>query len=171
MKAAQIFYLLLLFLRGLQAYDFRMRILQTPIFHFLPDLKLHHIVVLENKNENENIEKGVYTVDFTPIHQSHLKTQLKLLLSYNVPAEVRLRRIDNVNFNETDEIVSEWNSMNERNEYQSEKLSHKTYDRIHNSEIKSFISLAKKWDKSMNVYTHNCQHFSSYAKRIYDSDP
>ena len=171
MKYYYLLYILFSFLRGIHTYNFQMRIIHSPIFNFLPDMKLHHIIVMENKDAMEHNEKGVYTIDFTPIHQSHLKTQLRLLLSYNVPAEIRIRRLDGLLFNDTDKILSKWNSINENNEYQSDKLSTAIYNRIYNFELKTFIALVKKWDKLMNMYTHNCQHFSSHAERIYASEP
>ena len=77
-----------------------------------------------------------YAIDFTPVDQPKIKW--KLLLGKNVKGEVRIR-----------------------NQYLNESLS--SVD----PKIKSIVKKLFIWgEKDMNLYTRNCQHFSSYAKKL-----
>jgi hypothetical protein len=136
------------------------RIIQSSILHFVPSIKLHHIVLLSDKPENY-----VYTLDFTPINQTYPSTLLKMILAQNVPAEVRLRYIDsNIENNET--IIQEWDNMNKVDHNDSTKLSKFVYNKIYDKQLKNIINGAFKWEPYMNLYKHNCQHFSHYVKNI-----
>jgi hypothetical protein len=136
------------------------RILQSSILHFTPSIRLHHIVLLSDKPNHH-----VYTLDFTPINQTHTSILLKLLLARNVPAEVRLRRIEtNMENNQT--IIQKWDTMNKVNEYESVKLSKTVYNNIINKQIQVLVNTAFSWSPYMNLYNHNCQHFSDYVKKL-----
>ena len=154
---------LLLFLLYVISYQSHItfRILQSAVVHFAPSIKLHHIVLLSDKPNNY-----VYTLDFTPINQTHTSTLLKMLLAQNVPAEVRLRYIEtNIEYNET--ILENWNIMNNVNEYSSAQLSKRVYNNIYNKQIKNIVNKAFAWSPYMNLYKHNCQHFSHYVKKTF----
>ena len=73
------------------------KILHSPIVNFLPQLKLHHIIVLSKPNI-----KNIYTVDFSPLYSS----PLKLLLGKTVSAEIRVRNIDLVFDTNDDTIIN-----------------------------------------------------------------
>jgi hypothetical protein len=103
---------------------------KTAIFHFLPQLKLHHIVLV-------NQDKDVLAIDFTPINQTYPATHIKLALGKNVPAEIRVRKI------------KEWN-MEEWTKAQS----------IDINAVSVLANMDKKEWTKMNLYRHNCQHFS-----------
>lgn len=137
----------------------QMKVLHTSILSFAPSLKLHHIVVLSNANE-------VYTIDFTPINQTRARTLLKLLIGLNVPAETRIRRIEDVTFFEEEKIENKWTNMNNIDFIESQKLSDKTYNEIRNTEMKNIIDNIKEWHNYMNLYTYNCQHFSSFVREL-----
>jgi len=157
-----LYYKLLLFLLYVSSYHSHItfRILQSAVVHFAPSIKLHHIVLLSDKSKQH-----VYTLDFTPINQTHRATLLKLLLGRNVPAEVRLRYIEtNIEYNET--ILENWNIMNNVNEYSSAQLSKRVYNNIYNKQIKNIVNKAFAWSPYMNLYKHNCQHFSHYVKQF-----
>lgn len=148
------------------------RILKTSILHFFPSIKLHHIILL-----SENPTHHVYTLDFTPINQTNITTLVKLLVGKNVDAEVRLRYIqtDNNNcngsVNHNNEIdnafVEKWNSMNNLNEKMSKQVTKNTYNNIKNKHIQHIIKSSFLWREYMNLYYHNCQHFSKYMYKIY----
>jgi hypothetical protein len=139
--------------------NIQMKVLKTSMLSFAPFLKLHHIVLLSNSNE-------VYTVDFSPINQSRARTLLKLLIAVNVPAETRIRHIEDVSFFEDEQIEEKWSNMNNIDFIESQKLSDKTYKEINDPEMKNIIDKIKEWNNSMNLYTHNCQHFSSFVSGI-----
>jgi hypothetical protein len=131
--------------------------LQSSILHFAPSIKLHHIVLLSDKSKQH-----VYTLDFTPINQTHRATLLKLLFARNVPAEVRLRYIEtNMENNET--IMQKWSNMINMDEYSSAELTKTIYNKIYDEKIKNIVDRAFAWSPHMNLYNHNCQHFSHYV--------
>ena len=133
------------------------RILQSSILHFAPSIKLHHIVLLSDKPKQH-----VYMLDFTPINQTHKATLLKLLFARNIPAEIRLRYIEtNMENNET--IMQKWSNMINMDEYCSSKLSKSVYNKIYDEQIKNIVNRAFAWSPYMNLYNHNCQHFSRYV--------
>lgn len=133
------------------------RILQSSILHFAPSIKLHHIVLLSDKPNHH-----VYTLDFTPINQTHKETLLKLLLARNVPAEIRLRYIE-TNIENNKIIMQKWSTMINMDEYASSQLSKSVYNKIYDEQIKNIINRAFAWSPYMNLYNHNCQHFSHYV--------
>ena len=92
----------LLFLLYIVKSHIFLKILQTSILHFIPSIKLHHIVLLSDKPEHH-----LYTLDFTPINQTQRSTLFNMLLGRNVPAEIRVRYII-TNIINTDEIIQQW---------------------------------------------------------------
>jgi hypothetical protein len=88
-----------------------------------------------------------------------------MILAQNVPGEVRLRYIDsNIENNET--IIQEWHNMNKVGHDDSSKLSKSIHNKISNKQLQNIINVAFKWEPYMNLYKHNCQHFSHYVKNI-----
>lgn len=146
---------------------FRMKILHTPILSFLSVLKLHHIVILETNHNviNKNNVKDTYLIDFSPINQKHIKTLLSLLFARNVLGEIRIRHI--INNEKTDNMmIEEWDQINNMYENESQILSDKIYSNIKHDPLKNIINEIKLWNIQMNLYKHNCQHFSSHVKKI-----
>ena len=150
-----------------------MRVLHSSILHFLPILKYHHIVLIsDNKCVLPNIcnnNNNVYTVDFSPINQTESYTLRNLLFAYDVPAEIRIRRIPNIDFFSNDDmIIDSWSKMNNLTPIQSQELSDSVFYNIHeNKDIKMFLSyIIRNWSHTMNLYSRNCQHFSGFCERI-----
>lgn len=156
------YYRILLFLYFVSCYESKIviHILHTSILRITPFIKLHHIVLL-----SDNPIKHVYTLDFTPINQSYTSTLLKMAFGNNVPGHVRLRYIK-TNIENKEMIIQNWDAMNKVNEDSSVKLSKSVYNTIYNKEIKTIIDKSFKWLPYMNLYNHNCQHFSHYVKNI-----
>lgn len=140
--------------------SFNIKILKTSILSFTPQLKLHHIVIIENKSD-------LYSIDFSPINQTSQKILLKLLFAQNVPAEIRLRKIENISFYEDEKIIDNWSSKIKTNYEESQELSIDVYNNNEDENIKNFIDKINCWDKKMNLYNHNCQHFSKFVKELY----
>lgn len=116
----------------------RTRIIKTAVVDFAPDIKQHHIVVIEQHN------RILYTVDFTPLRQSDSRTLTKLLCGQNVPAEVRVKFIVGVDFYDDNGVIEQW----------------MTKPCVRNIEV---LPMLNQWNAStMNFYTHNCQHFSAF---------
>lgn len=118
---------------------YRIRILKTAVVPILPDLKQHHVVVVEHYN------RILYAIDFTPLNQSSIGTLTSLALARDVPAEVRVKFLTNVDFHDDSGIIHQW--------------LHKPCV-LSGSAIFPCLDL---WNSSfMNVYFHNCQHFSAF---------
>jgi len=153
-------FVFLLFIVLTQPSFITFRIIQSSALHFLPIIKLHHIVLL-----SDDPKSYVYTLDFTPINQTHAPTLLKLLFAQNVTAEVRLRYIQS-NIENKEFIIQKWSDMNNVNEHESYQLSKSVYNNIYNKKIRNIISASFLWVPYMNLYNHNCQHFSRFVKKI-----
>ena len=52
------------------SYELKYRIIHSSILHFLPQLKLHHILVVQEPYKN-----ALYTLDFTPITPTGKKNE------------------------------------------------------------------------------------------------
>jgi len=144
----------------------QMRVMKTAILNFLPQLKLHDLVLISKMNETGDI----YSIDFSPINQSHHKTLRMLLLGKNVPAELRIRRYKNINMHDDKTILKMWDSN--ITEKQSRELSESIYTSIQEKEIKEVIALFLLWENNkqyMNLYTRNCQHFGDYAIHVHQT--
>jgi hypothetical protein len=82
----------------------------------------------------------VCAVDFTPLIQSSVSTQVKLFLGQDVPAEVRTRISEDIDIlNDTDKDAL------------AKILSGRA--------LETAPANSEQWT-TMNLYTRNCQHFS-----------
>jgi hypothetical protein len=128
---------------GFSAY--KIKIYETPILHFLPGFKLHHVIVIEDEDTGL-----LEAVDFTPINQRNLKTVGKLFLGINVPAEIRIVSIDRNEMKDPEKLVEKLEKVGTKNSSKNKKIT----------------SLIREWkNESMNLYFHNCQHFSYFLKK------
>lgn len=113
------------------------RILKTPMLNFLPHVKLHHVVILK---ENSSI----YAIDFTPINQTSFQTMKNLFLGHSVPAEIRIVPIYNASFENENALIKEWET----------------------SVVREKRFYIEGWNnETMNLYNHNCQHFSNFIQQ------
>jgi uncharacterized phage-associated protein len=107
-----------------------------------------------------------YIVDFSPVNQT-IYTMTKLLFLQSIPAEIRIRHIGSLEkYSSKKDIINHWHSVNSKlTAYESQLLTDKTYENINDEFIKEKMSKIIKWDSHMNLYYHNCQHFSSFVKQ------
>jgi hypothetical protein len=143
---------------------YKYKILKTSILNFLPFLKLHHIVVISNKE----ITDKIYTVDFSPINQSYHKTLLKLFFSKKVLAEIRIRVFENISLDDGKYIIEKWANLTNLTYNESQELSEKVFNEIIDDDLKNIIKKIKLYDTYMNLYKNNCQHFSKYVTENID---
>ena len=126
------------------------RVIKTPIFKFTIYVKQHHVVFIQYKDKHP-FYRGTYAVDFTPIKQTW-KTLIRLALGMSIPSKIRIHFIvENVSFDETDEILEQ--------KWLNSKLLM--------NPVQLFPPIVKLQEESkwkdpqyMNLYSHNCQHFS-----------
>jgi hypothetical protein len=121
------------------------RIERASILNFIPQLKLHDIVVLSNNCNvslaSDYVDSQILAIDFTPLNQSNPQTLFKLFIGKNVPAKIRICPMEKW-------ILKEW--------YYADEVE------IDDRYIYLFENINKtKWEK-MNLYKNNCQHFARY---------
>jgi hypothetical protein len=130
---------------GVFVDSLRTRIIKTAIVHFAPSIKQHHIVIVEKYN------RILCAVDFSPINQSDLRTLTDLVLGRDVPAEVRIKNIIGVDFYDDDGIVDHW------------LVGSSIASSSSSSSLSSVFPELRTWNgTTLNLYTHNCQHFSAF---------
>ncbi|NBR16096.1 MAG: hypothetical protein EBU01_16190 [Crocinitomicaceae bacterium] len=120
-------------------------------------MKLHHIVVLSH-------EKETFAVDFTPINQSSPITLFKLLFGVSVPGEVRIRHIDESKKHDEKYIIKTI-TFTKKN-MTAKQLNKREYDKIKTEALHKIINLLFYWNTKMNLYRHNCQHFSHFVMKL-----
>ena len=145
--------------------------INTRILVNVPSPKLHEIVILESYHTKEKI-----AIDFTPIRSRF--TTFSLLLGKNVPGEIRIRYIpEYIHIENTDEILS---LLLTQNNLPMITISNDTEVSIQPLQIRSqilnrFIQKVIQYENfiknnyTMNLYTCNCLHFSSYVKTLYNA--
>jgi len=115
----------------------------TAIISFMPNLKLHDIIVIYKINS-----KSIITIDYTPSLQDNTNGLIDLLSGKNVPAHIRIRKLNSWD-------LDKW--------YQTKPVS---IDNIYDSNLrKHLLTIQNNWNKKetgMNLYKHNCKHFSHF---------
>jgi hypothetical protein len=145
--------LTLFFISTSSVYSIRYRIINTPVLWNIECINFHHIVIVSNK------DKDLYAVDFTPVKHTTPRTKVKLLFFMSVPGEVRIRHIKGVDFTDDTSIIESW-KKDTNMDY------NKVYREIRDKEIKGIMKRALEWPDHMNMYTHNCQHFSRFVMSV-----
>jgi hypothetical protein len=148
-----LFYACLCLCIGTVCSSIRIRIVNAPFIEYLPSAKLHHIVVVSEDEQNV----PYYSVDFSPVGNTFPRTPLRLLLGQSVPAEIRICVFDKELTN--DEIVNTVFSNTCVKENMLQKMKQNS------PEIYEYIQRVHDWECRMNLYTHNCQHFSVFARK------
>jgi hypothetical protein len=132
------------------------KLFTTPIFSFMPKLKLHHIVLLSKSTDknifNNNIINDVYIIDYTPLEDINLKTGLKLFLGEKIKGRVRIVHMNKIN---KTTLIDDW--------YNETKFN--TLNKLDDENINEII---RKWDTKFQFYGNNCQHFGKYMINEFD---
>jgi len=164
-------YSLLLLFTFCYTHKININVIHSSILKGIPQLKLHHIILLTTTTTKEKtIETETIAVDFSPINQPSPVTLLKLLAGINVPAEIRIRQTNenisnsNSNSTNTDSIIE--NICLQHDEHISKQISLQTVQNIKNIDLNNTLHKILQWETYMNLYTHNCQHFSHFVKNI-----
>lgn len=157
--------------------DYDLNVLNSGVVNFAPWLELHHVVMLSAKSEKA---AGVFAVDFSPYNQTSPQVLLQLLSGKSVPAEVRVRWIPNSNkLNNLKELKKTWSCLGPAGDLERSELdailnsSSPTLDTLkedYESVIQLIARIKRKWNCRMNLYSHNCQHFSAFVERLVRKD-
>ena len=165
-------------------------LLKTGVLSFAPWLELHHVVLINIFNPENRIKGGgIYAIDFSPINQTNPKTLLKLLTGKSVPGEIRIRWIPTEGVFNDKNIKKTWSclgsagnpllgsdkgikAMNDIVNKRSSKSVHSAINLNYNIEQSTIYNqimdnliqkINSDWAHDMNLYTHNCQHFSHFC--------
>ena len=145
----------------------QMRIINTKIVDFIPCLKLHSIVLINNNIllENNSYSSSVYSIDFSPKKRS----LFPLLFGLNVPGEIRIRHLQNTNIYEQEQkLTSLIDDVNTKlTPIESQTISDLVYYSIKNKEVREIVKIMRKWNTKMNLYSNNCRHFAYLVKKYF----
>ena len=70
--------------------------------------------------------------------------------------------------NDVEDVKKKWSCLNRMSTDERSASHHEVLlldDELRHAQ-KFIKRIIKKWDTSMNVYTHNCQHFSWFVKDL-----
>jgi len=150
--------IIILLLNIISILSIQTKIFTTPIFSFLPKLKLHHIVLVsknDDTNKNffasiDNIINDVYIIDYTPVENINFKNAVKLFLGGMIKGKIRIIHMNSVNKNT---LIDEW--------YEKTKLD--KLDKLDKlNKLDKLDKIIENWNTDFNIYNHNCQHFGKY---------
>ena len=140
----QSFFLLYSIIPGL---TFTVQTHHTPIFSFLPHLKLHDTILLScNTDLYVDIMHDVYIVDFSPTKEINYIDAIKLCLGLSVSGIVRIVYFDTLH---KDNITEEW---------YRKKSDHCFIDPI--IPCAKGVNFIREWNTTFHLYNNNCKHFS-----------
>lgn len=145
----------------------QLRIINTKIVDFIPCLKLHSIVLINNNIllENNSYSSSVYSIDFSPKKRS----LFPLLFGLSVPGEIRIRHLQNTSIHEEEQkLTSLIHDVNRQlTLVESQTISDLVYYSINNKEVKEIVKIMRKWNTTMNLYFNNCRHFTYLVKKYF----
>ena len=151
------FIYLLLFMTFNSAKTLRLKIINTPIYNFIPFLAFHHIALIYNEND-------IFSIDFSPnenINSPYII--IKLLQGKNIKGKIRINHIKDKSINiyklKSNIFFENYNSQFlEENFEKLKKIDYCIVDSI------------KLWNTSFQLYKRNCQHFCKFLQLNYQSE-
>ena len=140
---------------------------------WLQILELHHVVLLSAPGSDV-----VWTLDYSPF--DHAASLPKLLKGESVPAEIRLRMIQGTRMKDLENIKRKWKCVGWPDTAENCRVDDNTvvltFEEMMaradvDNTVKTVIAqIYRKWSCSMNLYNHNCQHFSDFVSDILRKD-
>jgi len=145
------------------SHSYRIKVFNSAILSFLPELKLHNVVTVKKETKIEKIKllnqskkrsselNNFYVFDYTPKQQPDAVGYIKMFLGYELPGIVRVIHIEE---STEEKLIEDWHNIVKSNPDYKKHLKKLGDNRINN--------IIYKWEMSFNVYSHNCRHFSNY---------
>lgn len=148
------------------SHSYRIKVFNSAIVSFLPELKLHNVVTVKKetkidkfkllnqpkKNPNESKQlNNFYVFDYTPKQQPDAFGYIKMFLGYELPGIIRVIHIEE---STEEKLIEDWHNIAKSNPDYKKHLKKFGDKRITN--------IIDKWEMQFNVYSHNCRHFSDY---------
>ena len=144
--------------------SYRIKVFNSAIISFIPQLKLHKIVTVKKEKGRkhqkfhykasnfDNISlNDFYVFDYSPKEQPSFIDYIKMFLGCELPGIIRVIHIEKTT---EKNLIADWNNVVKTNpDYK--KFLHKFGD-------KRVDNIIEKWKGPFNVYSQNCRHFSKY---------
>jgi len=133
--------------------NYEFTLIGSPIFHFIPFVKLHHIIMVK-KQMGKSVDRfcDVYIIDYVPKDSIvDAGVCLKLLMGKNITGEYRALHFKHLS---KKNLIDEWHKRT-----LIDTSYKKTLRRLGSKEI---CKILDGWSSPFNLYTHNCRHFSNY---------
>jgi hypothetical protein len=148
------------------------KVVSSKVLNFIPWLELHHVVFLSPSVQSST---SVFAVDFTPIDQTRPETITSLLKGQWVKGEIRVRYLENASLKDMKRLKEQWSCLQHLTNKESASsiisISEFQSNDTEKMKVLNVIKrMARTWKSDMNFYSHNCQHFSDYAKTICEEE-
>jgi len=154
-----IYFLLIHAFRIASVLNYQFNLIGSPIFHFIPFVKLHHIIMVKKGKDGPNIInwptdkfRDVYMIDYVPKDSIvDARVCLKLLMGKNITGEYRALHFKHLS---RKNLIDEWHKRT---------LTDTSYKRtLRRLGSKEICKILDGWSSPFNLYNHNCRHFSNY---------
>jgi hypothetical protein len=136
------------------SYSYRIKVFNSAIFSFLPELKLHNVVTVKKEPIEYNEFNNFYIFDYTPKQQPDALGYVKMFLGYDLPGIIRVIHIEK---SSEEKLIEDWHNVVKTNPDYKNYLNKFGDKRVNN--------IIEKWETTFNVYSHNCRHFSAYFSK------
>lgn len=154
-----VYFLLMHAFRIASLINYQFNLIGSPIFQFIPFVKLHHIIMVKKGKVgsiiiDESADKfhDVYMIDYVPRDSIvDARVCLKLLMGKNITGEYRAIHFKHLS---KKNLIDEWHKRT-----LVDKSYKITLKRLGSKEICKIID---GWSSPFNLYNHNCRHFSNY---------
>jgi len=151
-----IYFLLMHVFRIASVLNYQFNLISSPIFHFIPFVKLHHIIMVKKGQNiiNWPMDKfrDVYMIDYVPRDSIvDARVCLKLLMGKNITGEYRVLHFKHLS---KKNLINEWHKRT-----LTDRSYKRTLGRLGSKEI---CKILDGWSSPFNLYNHNCRHFSNY---------
>jgi len=133
--------------------NYQVSLVGSPIFHFIPFVKLHHIIIIKKETDKSMDRfRDVYIIDYVPKDSIvDAGVCLKLLMGKNITGKCRVLYFKELS---KKNLIDEWHKRTLVDTSYKKTLKH-----LGRKEICKIID---EWPSSFNLYNHNCRHFSNY---------
>jgi hypothetical protein len=149
------FLLLLSLVLCVVSKKFNIKVINTPIYNFIP-FALHKLVILKKcKFENKTNYNDIFAVDFCPSGNICSPFYVKKLLSgESVEGKIRVFRFNEINHKKFVRELFYYNVDTNNLELLKEIDP-------------ELFCIIQSWDSNFQLYKHNCRYFSSYLVKNY----
>ena len=151
---------------------YQTKIVNTPIFYYLPKISLFHHIILTTKNKDIDRMKDVYIFDYSQQAKLNPFTILKLVIGCSVPSEIRIIHFPEIN---DTTLIDDWYKKTSLpNDFRKTLIKLNNENKLMTCPFLSFFKssnyknddnidkIIKTSSKPFNLYTNNCQTFSKY---------